>query len=165
MTTSASSELEQSALLLAELAQAGVFLLAPVRSARLPAAPALDYRSEEMRSILATMCKRGGFAGAVVADRLGLPIADFNSPVEIDLMAAFGSVLGEALKQAVELLQQPGANNISLQINNDDKIVLRSFELGGQPFFLLLVCRQTVDERSEVELSIEQLIKVLSREA
>ena len=122
------------------------------------------YRSDQMASILRNMCKRGGFSGALVADRGGLPLADFNCPVELEMMAALGSILGESLEHAARLLQRPDANNLSLDINYVDKIVLRTFEFERLPYHLLVICPQAVDERSEVELSIEQIQNVLSHE-
>lgn len=130
-----------------------------------PSRPASGaYRSDQMGDILRNMCKRGGFSGAVVADRGGLPVADFNCPVEIDVMAALGSVLGSSLEQAAELLQRPEANNLSVDINYVDKIVLRTFRFESLPYHLLVICPQAIDERSEVELSIEQIQSVLSHE-
>lgn len=130
-----------------------------------PSRPASGaYRSDQMGDILRNMCKRGGFSGAVVADRGGLPVADFNSPVELDVMAALGSVLGGSLEQAADLLQRPEANNLSVDINYVDKIVLRTFRFENLPYHLLVICPQAIDERSEVELSIEQIQGVLSHE-
>jgi hypothetical protein len=123
------------------------------------------YRAERVRQLLADMCKRGGFSGAVLADRSGLALAEFNSPFDIDALAAFASVVGGILDQAERLLGKRDANNLALDINYVEKIVVRKFTLVHQPAFLLLVCPQSIDERSEVELSIDLIASVLSEES
>lgn len=122
------------------------------------------YRAERVRQLLADMCKRGGFSGAVLADRSGLALAEFNSPLDVDALAAFASVVGGVLEQAEKLLGKRDANNLALDINYVEKIVVRKFTLAQQPAFLLLVCPQSIDERSEVELSIDLIAAVLAEE-
>lgn len=124
--------------------------------------PQFAYRGDKLQYILSSLCKRGGFIGAVVADHKGLPLADFNSPVGGDILAAFTSVLGNALERGAMLLGESGADIISMDINYTDKVVLRRFAVRGEPYFLMGVCAQPVEERTELELSIEQLIAVLS---
>lgn len=122
------------------------------------------YRAERVRQLLADMCKRGGFSGAVLADRSGLALAEFNSPLDVDSLAAFASVVGGTLEQAEKLLGKRDANNLALDINYVEKIVVRRFTLALQPAFLLLICPQSIDERSEVELSIDLIVAVLAEE-
>lgn len=115
-----------------------------------------------MRWLLAEMCKRGGFSGAVVADRSGLPLAEFNPPYDRDVLAAYSALLSEALERAGQLLGKRDANNLSLDVNYVEKLVVRRFVSGDQEFCLLIVCPQSVDERSELELSIDQILTVLA---
>lgn len=137
--------------------------IAPARPA--PAAERQPvYRAERVRQLLADMCKRGGFSGAVLADRSGLALAEFNSPLDVDSLAAFASVVGGTLEQAEKLLGKRDANNLALDINYVEKIVVRRFTLAQQPAFLLLICPQSIDERSEVELSIDLIVAVLAEE-
>ena len=124
--------------------------------------PRLEYRGDRLEFILSSMCRRGGLNGAVVADSKGLPLADFNSPVGGDILAAFTSVLGNALERAGTLLGESGAEIISMDINYTEKIVLRRFSIEGDQYFFLVICPQELDERTEVELSIEQVTAVLT---
>lgn len=124
--------------------------------------PQLEYRGDRLEYILSSMCRRGGLSGAVVADAKGLPLADYNSPVGGETLAAFTSVLGNALERAGTLLGESGAELISMDINYTDKIVLRSFRVAGEQYFFLVICPQELDERTEVELSIEQVTAVLT---
>lgn len=124
--------------------------------------PTFAYRGDRLEYILSSMCRRGELTGAVVADGKGLPLADFNSPVAGEILAAFTSVLGSALERAGMLLGESGADLISMDINYTDKVVLRRFIVGEAPYFLMAICQQELDERTELELSIEQLIAALS---
>lgn len=124
--------------------------------------PTFTYRGERLEYILSSMCRRGGLSGAVVADGKGLPLADFNSPVAGEILAAFTSVLGSALERAGQLLGESGAELISMDINYTDKVVLRRFTVAAEPYFLMVICSQELDERTELELSIEQLMAALS---
>lgn len=110
---------------------------------------------------LSGMCRRGGFHGAVIADLDGLPVAVFNSPVNEAIMAAYSSILGESLEKAASLLNQPDANNISLDINILDKIVLRKFIPDKIPYYLMVISPQNIDERAEIEIVINQVSQIL----
>ncbi len=114
-----------------------------------------------LEKALKGMCKRGGFHGAVIADLDGLPIAVYNSPVDDEILAAYSTILGESLEKAASFLNQPDANNISLDINMLDKIVLRKFSLKNLPYYIMVIAQQNVDERAEVELLISQISELL----
>lgn len=123
----------------------------------------IRFLEDEISDILLSMCRRGGFSGALVADAMGLSLGDFNCPVEPEAAAACSSVLGDAMERAGRLLGQSKADSISMGVNCVDKVALHRFELAGSPCYLMVVCPRHIDERSEVEVSIERLIEVLSR--
>lgn len=110
---------------------------------------------------LSGMCKRGGFHGAVIADLDGLAIAVFNSPVDEEILAAYTTILGESLDKAASFLNQPDANNISIDINILDKIVLRKFTPDKTSYYLMVISPQNIDGRAEVELAISQISQIL----
>ncbi len=141
---------------------------APVR--KMPPPPEIEtddseliYRGDRLENALFAMCKRGGFQGSVLVDSNGLPLAVYNSPVEEESMAAVTTILGSALGKAGRLLEQTDAGSISMDINYVDKAVIRRFAVNDLPYFLMVVCPQEVDERSEVELSIESLTSILKK--
>ncbi len=119
------------------------------------------YQEEQLENTLVTMCKRGGFNSAVIADKNGFPMAAYNSPVKDENIVAFTSVLGVALEGAGNLLDDQAANHITLDINYTDKASLRLFHINDEPYFLMVICPQEVDEKVEVELSIERIITIL----
>ncbi len=121
------------------------------------------FRGDRLEDALAAMCRRGGLAGAVVADSAGLPLAAHNSPVALESLAAFTSVLGEALEKAARYLGQPGADYITMDVSYQDKVVLRRFLLGERPCYLMVLCAQGTDERAEVEVSIRQVQSILTQ--
>lgn len=119
------------------------------------------FKGDRLEHALLAMCQRGGFLGAVVADNSGLPLAAFNSPVSIEALAAFTTVLGGALEKSGQLLNELNADNISLDINYTDKVVLRKFTVSEDQYFLMIIAPQEVDERSEVEASILLVTSIL----
>ena len=121
-------------------------------------------RGDILEETLISMCGRGGFSGAVLADNNGLPLAIYNSPVEEDVLAAFTSILGKSLTESTRLLNQPNANNISMDIDYINKLVLRKFLVDGTPYFLMIISPQHVDERAELELSINYITAILKQE-
>ncbi|MFH2123729.1 MAG: hypothetical protein ABIJ50_09655 [Pseudomonadota bacterium] len=123
----------------------------------------LPFRGDQLEKILYGMCKRGGFSSAVVADRQGLALGVYNSPVDMEVLAAFTTVLGETINKAGRFLDQHEANNISLDINYADKAVVRQFFLAESPCYIMVICPQYVDERSEIELSLDQIITLLQK--
>ncbi|MEN8152911.1 MAG: roadblock/LC7 domain-containing protein [Acidobacteriota bacterium] len=117
---------------------------------------------DPLENLLIGMCRRGGFHGAVIADLNGLPLAVYNSPVDGDVLAAYSSILGESLEKATAFLNQPDANNISMDINILDKIVLRKFSITGKSYYLLIITPQNIDERAEIEVILSQIPQFLS---
>ncbi|MCK5003746.1 MAG: hypothetical protein KAS21_01585 [Candidatus Aminicenantes bacterium] len=120
-----------------------------------------DEGANLLERSLSGMCKRGGFHGAVIADLDGLPVAVFNSPVNEDILAAYTTILGESLEKAASFLNQPDANNISIDINILDKIVLRKFTPDKTSYYLMVISPQNIDGRAEVELVINQISQIL----
>ena len=129
-----------------------------------PEASETLYRGDQLEGCLHALCNRGGLSGAMIADDNGFAVAAYNSPVESEVFAALASVLGQTIDKAVFFLGQQDANNISLDVNYADKVVVRKFTVADNPFYLIIVCPQHIDERSEVELSIEQIKSILAVE-
>lgn len=118
-------------------------------------------RGDRLDETLMSMCNRGKFHGAVLADDSGLPLAVYNSPVDDNVIAAFTSVLGKSLDRTAQLLRQPSANNISMDINYLDKLVLRKFQSNEETYYLMIISPQHVDERAEVELTLTHILSIL----
>jgi predicted regulator of Ras-like GTPase activity (Roadblock/LC7/MglB family) len=159
------SEFEEAARLLAGIMAA---VPAPAAAAPPPAEPVAPgepgepvTRSSQLERVLTRMCQRGGFTGAIIADAHGLALAAFNTPVQEEALAAFTTVLGGALEKAASLLQMHDANNISLDISYTDKLVLRRFLTRERTVYLMILCPQQVDERTEIELSVDEITGIL----
>jgi hypothetical protein len=135
----------------------------PEQYAPVDETPASVHREDALATLLQTLCQRGGFSCAIIADDSGLALAEHNPPLDTDIMAAFATVLGGAIAQASHFLDQHEANNISMDINYADKAVVRKFTLRDQPFYLFIICPQDVDERNEIELSMDNIIGILGR--
>jgi hypothetical protein len=121
-----------------------------------------EGRGRTLEDLIKRMCQRSNFSGAVVTDDSGYPLAVVNPPVTSDALPAFSSALGQALKRGGELLKHDRAEYLSLDINYEEKIVLRRFAIQESHYLLLVSCSQDVDYRSEIEVSIEQIIAALS---
>lgn len=119
-------------------------------------------RQSKLERILEIMCQRGGFISAIVTDDDGLPLASYHDYVSIEALTAFTSVLGRSLEKASQILQKDTAQTISVDLDFMDKIVLRRFAIQNLDFYLVIVCAQMIDERSEIELTIEQIKSVIN---
>lgn len=100
--------------------------------------PAIS-RSAVLEDILADLCRKGGFAGALIADEMGLPLAASNLRQDPDALAAFATVMGESLKQADAILDFKEANTVTIAVADNEKIVLRQFFLLDSRHYLLVV--------------------------
>ncbi len=127
------------------------------------ASQAGGHREDALEAALEILCQRGGFSCAIIADDDGLALAEHNPPLNTDVMAAFATVLGGAIAQASHFLDQHEANNISMDINYIDKAVVRKFEARAIPFYLFIICPQDIDERNEIELSLDKIVGILMR--
>jgi hypothetical protein len=139
-------------------------ILAPA-SAPLPpivtATIASPFRGDRLDHLLAKMCKRGGFSGAVVADYLGFPLGVYNSPVSPENLAAFTCLLGSAIEQAGNVLGRTSVDHLSIDIGLEERAVLRRFTQDSLPYYLLVICSTTIDERNEMDLSLSQIVSLL----
>ncbi len=124
---------------------------------------ALAYRGDQLEQVIRNMCQRSHFSGAVVTDDTGLPFAVVDPPVSVEAISAFTTVLGGALERAGTLLGHHGAEYLSIDINYEEKIILRRFLIDDAPYYLLAICPQDVDERSEIEISIVQIVSILNK--
>ena len=124
---------------------------------------ASDFMGDKLENLLAKLCQQSGFQSALVADEQGLPIGAVNTPVEINVLAAFSSVLGGVIDKVPYFFEQYNANNISVDINYVDKAVVQKFLIGEVPFFLLIICSQDIDERAYIELFSDQITRLLYR--
>ncbi|NTV15208.1 MAG: ParA family protein [Desulfobulbaceae bacterium] len=99
-------------------------------------------KSDQVSAILRDLCVNGGCRGAVIADEMGLPLAEHQSPFGVDALATYASMLGETLVNAGNILMVPEANNLVMDINEEEKMVMRRFSIMGSFYFLLVVCPQ-----------------------
>jgi hypothetical protein len=175
MTNPASSDSARTRALFTALGRAGRLRVDPVREHAttgvhhagppLPAAmaplAAVLPRGDRLTRILRSLCLRGGFSQAAVADTSGLALADSGGSFLPDVLAAFAGVAATALEQAGKRLERPAANNFSLDVDDVDRVVARGFGSVSGSFLLLVVGAQDTDVRAEIELSIEEIIAVL----
>jgi len=133
--------------------------------------PAAALSSEEDRDeghkdlysrLLRELCEESDYHGAVIADEMGFPLSDYNCPIGTESLAAFTSVLGDALEKAETILEQEEANNISLEINENDKIALRRFQALNNTYYLLVVCPQAAAFPGMSELTIADIVTGLT---
>jgi len=117
---------------------------------------------DEIKEALGDMCDNGGFYGAVVADEMGFPLADYSSPIGVDALATCSSLLGEALVKAGSIIEMSDVNNLMMDINEKDKLVLHRFSLLDESYVLVAVCPQEVEAIGEIDLAVARIVKSLS---
>lgn len=114
-------------------------------------------KGDRVSEILRDLCTTSGCRGAVVADEMGLPLAEHQSPFGVDALATYGSILGETLAGADSILKMPEANNVVMDLNEDDKLVLRRFTIMDSYYFLLAVCPQDVEILGEMGYAADRI--------
>lgn len=127
--------------------------------------PALHKKKppgDRITEIIRDLCNNGRCAGAVVADEMGLPLAEHQCPFGVDSLSSYGSVLGEALADADSILNVEEANNIVMDINEDEKLVLHRFQLLGSKYYLLAVCLREIDVLGELRYAAERIAAELT---
>jgi len=114
-------------------------------------------QGDRVNEILRELCGNCGCRGAVVADEMGLPLAEHQSPFGVDALATYGSILGEALVGADSILKMSEANNVAMDINDDEKLVMRRFPIMDSNYFLLAVCPQDAEVLGELEYATDRI--------
>jgi len=117
----------------------------------------IPIQGDRIATILRELCGNCGCLGAVVADEMGLPLAEHQSPFGVDALATYGSILGEALAGADNILKMAEANNIVMDLNEDEKLVMRRFPIMGNDYFLLAVCPQEAEVLGELEYATNRI--------
>jgi chromosome partitioning protein len=112
---------------------------------------------DRITAILRDLCNSCGCRGAVVADEMGLPLAEYQCPFGVDSLSTYGSVLGEALVSAGNILKVPEANNIVMDISEDEKLVLHRFPLLDGNYYLLSICLQEADILGELSYAADRI--------
>lgn len=120
------------------------------------------FHGTKLDAIISAMCEKNHFHGAVVADEMGFPLADYQSPIPPDALAAFTSVLGDTLQKAGSILELTYANNVSMDINENDKLLLRKFDVLNSTYYLLTVCPREVEPLGEMEAAVAAICTELS---
>ena len=118
-------------------------------------------RGERLVASLRLMCDRAGFRSALVIDGNGLPLAVHEAAFSSESVAALSVVLDASLKRVSQMLGAGELVHLTIDVNYEDKLVFRRFEVAADPYFLVLVAPQDADERAEVELSIDQLANII----
>ena len=113
-------------------------------------------------NLLKDLCEKSDYQGAVIADEMGFPIADYRCPIDPEMLAAFTSVLGDCLNKAEGILEFEDANNISLEINDADKIALRRFTALNNTYYLLVICSQAAVFPGLTEPAISEIVAKLT---
>jgi len=103
---------------------------------------------------LITMCNRGNFTGALLADKSGNLIAYHNNPLAANIVAPVIAAVGESMEKAALGLRLTNANNISMDIDDNNKLAINKFEVYGDYFFLVVICSQKIDQKTELNLSL-----------
>ncbi len=124
---------------------------------------AASYRSDKLSVLLADMAARAGFDQVVLSDGAGLPLAAYAAPSEGAVLSALASILGEALERVGEYLEKEKGESISVDVGYADKLVLRRFDFAAGTFYITVLCGQDVDERSELELSVDEIRSILEQ--
>jgi predicted regulator of Ras-like GTPase activity (Roadblock/LC7/MglB family) len=132
------------------------------QSAAPNAAPEKWSRGDRLENILALLCEREEFTGALVTDSSGLPLAASSNVTASENLAAFSTVLGDALVKASSYLGQDDATDVSLDINARQKIVLRRFDLEGRPCYLLVLCDASCEPRRAMGAAIPGIVATLA---
>jgi hypothetical protein len=148
-----SSEVKEAASLLGELLQQ----TAAEDAAR------TGFRGERIQRELRQLCARAGFEAACLCDQHGLPLAIHDMPIAEETIAALATVLGGALARTCDIADWPNAASLSIDIDYQDKLVLRTFIVDEIPYYLLVQCSQETDERSDLELSVEQIAAIITK--
>jgi hypothetical protein len=146
-----SSEVKEAAELLEELAR---------QTAAADAARA-GNRGERLQHVLEQLCTRAGFLSAVACDPQGLPLAVHDCPIPQEALVALTSLLANTLSRTADITGWTQASSLSVDLDYERKAVLKRFVVHDDPYLLLVLCPQGVDERTEIEVSIQELIVLI----
>ncbi len=119
------------------------------------------YREAKLERALAALCERASFSAAAIVDERGLPIAARTGSMPADAVAAFATILGDALVRAAGVLGKGSPMGFSIELDYSSKALVRRFVVREVPYLLVAFCPQEVDAQPEIELAVEPLAAIL----
>lgn len=114
-------------------------------------------------NLLKDLCEKSDYQSAIIADEMGYPIAEYRCPIDPETLAAFTSVLGDCINKAERLMKFEDANNISLEINESDKIALRRFTALNKTYYILVICSQAAIFPGLTEQAVADIVAKLTK--
>ena len=146
-----SSEIKEAAALFGELfSDRRAAAITPQRS-----------REQRLAQALRMMAERSGISYAAVVDERGLPLAAHGDALTDSAVGAFVTLASDCLGKIAGIVESWDIRHVAYDIGYTDKAVVRAFTVGDKPFYLIIICGQDTDERSEVELSIEAISAIV----
>ncbi len=124
---------------------------------------ASSFRADQLTTLLADMAARAGFDQVVLSDDTGLPLAAYGSEGGETVLSALAAVLGDALSRVGNYLETEKGESITVDVGYADKLVLRRFDFAAGTFYVIVLCSQDIDERSELELSVDSIRQILDQ--
>jgi len=118
-------------------------------------------REAKLERAIASLCERAGFSSAALVDERGLPVAVRSRSFAPETIAAFATVLGDALVRAATMLGKGAPASLTVELDFASKAVLRRFVVRDLPYLLIAFCPNDVDAQPEIELAIEPLAAIL----
>jgi predicted regulator of Ras-like GTPase activity (Roadblock/LC7/MglB family) len=119
-------------------------------------------RGERLHAILSTLCDHEGYAGAMVTDASGLPLATSRNLEASESLAAFSTVLGDVLTKAASYLGHDDASHVTLDVGERQKVVLRRFFLEERAFYLVVICLRLLETHRALGRTIPQIVLTLT---
>jgi predicted regulator of Ras-like GTPase activity (Roadblock/LC7/MglB family) len=118
-------------------------------------------RGERLHAVLSALCDSEGYAGAMVTDASGLPLATSRNLEASDSLAAFSSVLGDVLSKAASYLGHDDASHVTMDVGERQKVVLRRFFFEERGFYLVVICLRVLETHRALDRTVPQIVLTL----
>jgi len=124
-----------------------------------------DRSEENMKAVekqLEHIAAEGGFKAALLASEDGFVVADIESELESEALAALAGFVWTANRNALDLTGFKDSDQLTLSSPSGDAVICRSFEVAGQPVVLTVIARIEPAYRGLTDRAMEGIKRILN---
>ena len=124
-----------------------------------------SFFEDELKTVLEQCLDRGRFEAAVLSAEDGLPIVAVESTLDEDALGGLNALFAEVTERALAILGWSEIEEVSLVGRRRTRLVIRRFQAGGRPHFLIVVLAASMTWRRATNKAMRRLARLIDDRA
>jgi predicted regulator of Ras-like GTPase activity (Roadblock/LC7/MglB family) len=108
------------------------------------------------------VAREGGFKAVLLTTEDGFTVADIESKLDSESLAALAGFVWEMTRNAVDLTGFESMDQITMGGASGDSVICRSFDISGQPVVLTVIAEAKSSYRHLTDQAVEGIRRILA---